>query len=522
MQALSKQAEAKLISAIERAATFANEGMSPNDAIIKSAGEANVPAGHINLMVHAYNTGRTTKQREAGEGTLEKAADFQLADAAVVLKALYPETVKTSAELMRAQVVSAEYAISPVGMLQRRQNEMRKAAAAKVALPEKTYIAPPRDEQAAARRAVSEKVAAQRAAEEKRRQAAAAYTETANDMEKLAEYFRRPGNMPFTDALREVGLRLGDTGVAVLNKIAAVYPHFTKQASARANYFGDNDVYGLVTKVVNGIERYNDLKSAVPELNTKTAQKKNSDAPQIVTGSILDAVRAQPLQLKAAYTASGAGMWNTAHGSAADPAETDAVRRVMDLPPLNPPPEPPPPPPRWNDTPPRNIESLSDVYGDMRMNNVYSRGDNSALGAIANILAGPQQAAVGAIGKELFDPTKKEKMKRQEYEKLTAPDHETALKNIKAQATLHDLLLNDDVVSGHDPKEVAVAFNEIANAAPGVVDSPAVLQALLRKRLESGQLADFDVKQLLEMDKLKAERDKLRTETMEKERNLVA
>jgi hypothetical protein len=84
------------------------------------------------------------------------------------------------------------------------------------------------------------------------------------------------------------------------------------------------------------------------------------------------------------------------------------------------------------------------------------------------------------------------------------------------------LLLNDDVVSGHDPKEVAVAFNEIANAAPGVVDSPAVLQALLRKRLESGQLADFDVKQLLEMDKLKAERDKLRTETMEKERNLVA
>jgi hypothetical protein len=519
MQALNKQAEAKLISAIERAATFANEGMSPNDAIIKSAGEANVPAGHINLMVHAYNTGRTTKQREAGEDTLQKAADFQLADADVVLKALYPETVKTSAEISQNSIVSAEYAVSPVGMLQRRQAEMRKAAAAKVALPEKTYVPPPRDEHAAAMRSQSEKVAAQRAADEKRRLAFIAYNEAAADMAKLAEYFRRPGNMPFQDALREVGLRFGDSGVAVLNKVAEVYPHFAKQASAKANYFGNDDVYGLVTKVVNGIERYNDLKSAVPELNTKVAQKKNLEPAQIVTGSVLNALQQKPLQLKTAYNPRGAGAWNNAGPQ--DPDEAAAVMGALGIGGDEPPPPPPNDMPRyvpdWNNTVRRERD-----YGDFRLNNVYSRGDDSVLSSIGGMLAGPQQAAMGAIGKELFDPAKKEKMKRQEYEKLTSPDHETALKNIKAQATLHDLLLNDDVVSGHDPKEVAVAFNEIANAAPGVVDSPAVLQALLRKRLESGQLADFDVKQLLEMDKLKAERDKLRTETMEKERNLVA
>lgn len=518
MQALSKQAEAKLISAIERAATFANEGISPNDAIIKSAAEAEVPAGHINLMVHAYNTGRTTKQREAGEDTLQKAADFQLADAAVVLKALYPETVKTSAEISQNAIVSAEYAVSPVGMLQRRQAEMRKAAAAKVALPEKTYVPPPRDAHAAAMRAHSEKVAAQRAADEKRRLAFIAYNEAAADMAKLAEYFRRPGNMPFQDALREVGLRFGAGGMAVLNKVAEVYPHFTKQASAKANYFGADDVYGLVTKVVNGIERYNDLKSAVPELNTKAAQKKNLEPAQIVTGSVLDAVQTKPLELKQAFEARDAGRWNSA-GPGGDPDEAAAVYDAVGIgsPPVGSPDEPPRSVPDWNNTVRRERD-----YGDFRLNNVYSRGDDSVLSSIGGMLASPQQAAMGAIGKELFDPAKKEKMKRQEYEKLTSPDHETALKNIKAQATLHDLLLNDDVVSGHDPKEVAVAFNEIANAAPGVVDSPAVLQALLRKRLESGQLADFDVKQLLEMDKLKAERDKLRTETMEKERNLVA
>lgn len=525
MQALNKQAEAKLISAIERAASYANEGMSPNNAIIKSASESDIPAGHVNLMVHAYNTGRTTKQRESGENTLEKAADFQLADVDVVLKALYPETVKTSGAIERAQVVSGEYAVSPAGMLQRRQAELRKAAAAKVALPEKTYVRPPRDEHAAAMRAQSEKIAAQRLAEEKRRQASAAYTESVTDMAKLAEYFRRPGNMPFTDALREVALRIGDTGVAVLSKLAEVYPHLSKQSSAKANYFGDDAVYGLVTKVINGIERYNDLKSAVPELTAqKTAEKKNLDRAPIVTGSVLDAVQKKAVELKQSFNARGAGRWNNA--GPGDAEEAADVYRAVGL--GNPPPEDPPEPmpeyvPDWNNTVRRDdYDSVGEVYNNTRLNNVYSRGDNSVLGAVGNLLVSPQQAAIGAISKDLLGPVDKDKLKRQQYEKLTAPDHETALKNIKAQATLHDLLLNDDIVSSHDPKEVAVAFNEIANAAPGVVDSPAVLQALLRKRLESGQLADFDVKQLLEMDKLKAERDKLRTETMEKERNLVA
>ena len=101
MQTLSKEAEQKLIAAIEKAAALVNEGLSPNDAIIKSAAAADIPAGHINLMVHAYNTGRTTKQREQGENTIEKSADFQLADAPTVLEALYPKTVKTSAEIVR-------------------------------------------------------------------------------------------------------------------------------------------------------------------------------------------------------------------------------------------------------------------------------------------------------------------------------------------------------------------------------------------------------------------------------------
>ena len=39
MRVLSKQAEAKLLAAIEQAAEYANSGLDPNAAIIKSAGK---------------------------------------------------------------------------------------------------------------------------------------------------------------------------------------------------------------------------------------------------------------------------------------------------------------------------------------------------------------------------------------------------------------------------------------------------------------------------------------------------
>jgi hypothetical protein len=128
----------------------------------------------------------------------------------------------------------------------------------------------------------------------------------------------------------------------------------------------------------------------------------------------------------------------------------------------------------------------------------------------------------GAIAKSVMgfdaDP---EKMRLQEYKNISAPDHEISLKNIRAQATLHDLLLNDPVISGYDSREVALAFNDVANAAPNVVESPSVLQAVLRKRLEAGQLADFDVKQLLEMDKLKEERDLMALNRQKLEHDLI-
>jgi hypothetical protein len=468
MRSLTKEAEQKLIRAIENAAALVNSGLAPNEAIIKSASEANIPAGHINLMVHAYNTGRTTKQRESGENVLEKAADFALADADTVLKALYPETVKTSAEIKRQDVVSAEYALSPAGMLARRQSEMRKAAAAAVALPEKTYVAPPRDEHAAAMRAYSEKVAAKREEEELRRKASAAYTKAAASMDDLSVYFRTPGNMSFGDAVREVGLRLGEQGVSVLHKVAAVFPHFTKQADTGKNHFGSDPLYGLVENVLSSVSTYTEAQQHVPA--KKACEFSKKEAAVFLTGSILHEPADEPLTLKEALS----------------------VPPVFPQPPSAPSPQP----------------SRASSGGSKKAPEL-----NTGLFTTPIKTVGEAMGAQGVSDVVGTGPVDSQKEVKKQLDKVYNPEHEATIKSIRAKGVLHDLILNDPVVSGYDPQDVAMAFNDVAELSPALIDAPGMLRSVLRKRLEAGQLADFDVKQLLEMEKLRADRDKALADT---------
>jgi hypothetical protein len=442
MRQLSKQAEAKLLTAIEKAAERVNAGDEPNAAIIKIASDENMPAGHVQLMVHAYNTGRTTTQREKGASTTEKSADFKLADGDAILEALFPKEVKTAAEMVKAAAVSTEYAVPPTDFIARRYGGMQKAASATVALPEKTWTPPPRDEHAAAMRANSEKIATKRAEEELRRQATAAYGKAASAMEQLHEYFRRPGNMAFQDAVRETGLRHGDAAVSVLKKVAAVYPHIEKQAATGKHVFGQCEPCELAQNVLSAVEDYNAAQQRVP---VKTAAAKKAE-PATITGSVLYNPLEESLELKKAD-------------------------------------------------------------------------------ALPSFPAGPL-SATRMLGQTMFEGGSSyvkspDQMRGEAFQDITDPDHDRKLRNIRAQGVLADLVTNDPVISGHDPREVATAFNELAEVAPNFMDSGATVQALLRKRLEAGQLADFDIKQLMDMEKLRAEKQKAIVQTQETERGLI-
>jgi hypothetical protein len=472
MRTLTKQAEQKLIAAIEDAANLVNKGMAPNDAIVKSAAAADIPAGHINLMVHAYNTGRTTKQRETGENTLEKAADFRLADADTVLAALYPAEVKTSAELLQQEVVSPEYAVSPAGMLARRKAALRKEAAAAAVLPEKTYVPPPRDEQAAVMRAQSEKRAKHLADEELRRQVYEAQTKAAGALEDLNVYFRTAGSMPYGDALREVELRYGEVGVNVLKKIAAVYPHFEKQKETKEARYGDDPVYKIVEDVIGSVQRYNTAKEAAPSKKADAVCKKA--APEFLTGSVLSALEEPELTLKEADAKNPYGGQSPNRPLPAP--EAPALKPVAAKAPA----------------PSRPLSSsMKDLATAAAIGSPHLRAMAGLMGY------GGGAEAAGA---------------KSQFETLDDPEHELALQNIRSKAILHDLTLNDPVISGYDPADVAMAFNEVAELAPTLTNTRSLLQTALRKRLEAGQLADFDIKQLMDMAKLRAEQQKAVTE----------
>jgi hypothetical protein len=449
MSLLSKQAETKLIGAIENAAALVNSGMAPNAAIIKSATDNAVPPGHIDLMVHAYNTGRTTKQREQGDSTLEKAADFPLANVDEIKSALFGQNVKTSAEIKAQHAVSPEYALNPTAMIKRANNPTIPAAAPFVP----TFVRPPRDEHEQVRREYSQKRAAHWAVEEQRRQVSETYQKAAAKFDELLTYFRTPGHIPFADAMTDVRLVHGEQGVAVMQKLANMYPTFEKEAAKNYRILTDVTARNLVGEVLDLVSTYNDLNAAYAE---KTASTKNQVekkvATEITTGSILFRPEDVPLTLKEAVAA--------------------------------PPPIPKPPQPANNKTVFDTIKTVS----------------------------APAKFVGGLMGVGAEESPSKSIPGKNELNAISDPTQDETIKNIRAKSVLHDLIINDPMISAHDPQDVAMAFNDIAELAPNLVDTPGMLQTVLRKRLESGQLADFDVKQILEMDKLRAERDKIQGE----------
>jgi hypothetical protein len=69
--------------------------------------------------------------------------------------------------------------------------------------------------------------------------------------------FPPAGSMSFNDAVREVNLRFGDSGVSVLQKVAAVYPH-SSSPTPGTHHYGDQQVYSLVRNVTRAgrVETY--------------------------------------------------------------------------------------------------------------------------------------------------------------------------------------------------------------------------------------------------------------------------
>jgi len=446
MKKLSKDAENKLMAAIEKTATIINDGMSPSSAIAKAAAEDRIPPGHIRLMVHAYNTGRTSRQRSEGESALEKAADFPLADASEVLEQLYPSQVKTAAAIQSSTIISTEYAIPPTGMLSRRAKQEKAANNidwrtwsrgeyadddGNVHQREVTASAPEpygHDPAEAYKRAYAETERQTRAFEELRRKKAAAMDKMASTFNEMSNYFRRTDATPIPIVKEQAYLLHGGKGRQLIDQIVQVTPGLAKMAQHTRAVISnslqpvDGEVYGLISQFLDELDQYKQASHNFNDAASKIAQAKEDTLRPFQQGllSVLDDEIFSPTSEKQATVP---GM----------------------------------------------------LYGASAVKNL--------LGGVADSAKDP---SAGPFNNS-----------QSVYESLTDPDHEADLRNIRSQAMLQDLMLNDDVIGGYDPQQTINAYNDIVSMSPRAGSQRLLMQSLLRKNLEQGAMDTFEADQLL-------------------------
>jgi hypothetical protein len=213
---LSEASEQKISSALSKVAALLEDGIEPNDAIVKIASQEKLLAGQVRLMCRAFNTGRSLEHLRTHDTLEEKAASFKLADASEVLERMFPSKVKTASEVYTETAVSTDYSGAPSWLKRRTQSEvkpMEKAASAKAA----AYPTYPEREQ---RQTLSQLNTLRRSNEAAKLDAINSAYAVVSTMDKVAEYFRDPTALPFTVAQHNASLVLGERAKKLMQKVA--------------------------------------------------------------------------------------------------------------------------------------------------------------------------------------------------------------------------------------------------------------------------------------------------------------
>lgn len=275
---LNKQAEQRLTAALEKVAELVADGVNPNDAIVKIASAEGIPAGHINLMVSAFNTGRTETQRKVCDDVFEKAAEFDLADAESILKEMYPDSVKTAAEVRTERVVSPEYGLPPVW-----HRDLVKKATFNQTLPPLqtksgkvvTEVAPlPVDPMSVMKKAHAGMKDRQREIENRRGEVSNLHDTLLESITKLAEYFKRPGCEPFLSVKNNMVRTFGKQASMLFNILESKNRQLAKQASSDREYFSlvnfQQEPYNLVRNCMDVAAKYLDKKASFEDFEKKS------------------------------------------------------------------------------------------------------------------------------------------------------------------------------------------------------------------------------------------------------------
>lgn len=322
MPKLSEASEQRISSALAKVAELTNDGETPNDAITKIATELKIPAGHVRLMVRAYNNGLTLGHLKNHDSLEEKAAAFPLADAACILEKMYPAEVKTKAAEKHASAVSNEYVLPPDSWLKRRDRcvePMQKAASDKTASP---Y---PELPERAGRLAVSQLNDMRRAVDQLNTATVGAAYGVIDAIEKIAAYFRDPHAYNFAEVEHNAETVYGQRVSKLMAKVATdktVLKRFQKEAAVAGSKHPlthavnwDAAPYRLIKEALGAVDTFSAKRAELTTLQAEVAEKKagllrpfvQESQRHVITGSVWDA-RSQTKQAEAgplAFTTAG-------------------------------------------------------------------------------------------------------------------------------------------------------------------------------------------------------------------------
>jgi hypothetical protein len=211
MNTLSKEAEDKILDAIQDVCQYVNDGVAPTEAVIKVAEEQNLSPNFIRLVCSGYNTGATTHQREKCSNILDKLAAFPIADTEKVINKIYPVGDAAKSAVLKTASISGDYSVAPKPVKRVTQTSVKTASTAT-----KAHSGPKQD---LAKHAHNSVIALRKTLNTKRAEYADAQEQLLGTISKLADFFSYQKNIySFAKAAE---LRYGNTGKCLINCIMA-------------------------------------------------------------------------------------------------------------------------------------------------------------------------------------------------------------------------------------------------------------------------------------------------------------
>lgn len=465
----TKDDERRLLAHVADVCRLVDDGSSPNEAITKIASDNHLPVWQIRLMVNAYNNGRTNEQRRSSNELFDKVAEFEVADPACIIKAIYPEKIKTAAELDREEGVAEEYSHDADWA----HDHYAKAA---------SHSAPewhddpvpelPRDQTRFDKRL---RGMLHKLADERTRlytQLDGLHDKIASAYDQLDYYFRQPDALPLEDVRINSEAFWGPAGEAAINKMAAMCggPAMPKPT--------------VVHKPSNKKE---EPKKPVPIKRAAAVvtrhRMRHDQAPYCYLAEIIKT----------------AAEYNQAFRDA-ESFEKIAweaqlkLERALAFQPAEPQPLP-------ADC---TLSIVRRLGGEKR-----AIAGASTIGEGAKLMLGAEAAK--SIMKKL-SPESNHDVKQDAYSDVSDPSHEAKLRAIRAQSALHGIL-NSQYFEGEDPHHVTRLFNDLTRMYPRMAEQPLLLETAMKRLAAQGSADAHDLDQLLGIETKLKQRDAVPTGT---------